>query len=243
MTDVAGTAGAVTVADASLGEPVLDNPIWASLTGPHAGFAQRVGNAVRYRPEVGPFLALLDHHDPQSWVDAATLVGSGGTFTVGGRGVQVPAGWAWTSLGGGVQLVDVSLDKAPDSEASRLGADDVPEMMDLVARTRPGPFAVRTVELGCYLGIRRGGRLVAMAGERMHPAGWSEISAVCTDPDFRGQGLGTRLVSAVAAVISGRGDRVFLHASAANTNAIRLYESLGFRLRMRTELLTVTVPQ
>lgn len=243
MTDAAGAAGPATLADASLGEPVLDNPTWASLTGPHARFAQRVGNAVRYRPDVGPFLALLDHRDPQSWVDAATLVGPGGSFTVGGRGLQAPADWQSVSLGGGVQLVDVSLTKTPDPEAQRLGADDVPDMLDLVARTRPGPFAVRTVELGCYLGIRRGGQLVAMAGERMHPAGWSEISAVCTDPAFRGAGLGSRLVSAVGAVIAGRGERVFLHASAGNTTAIRLYESVGFRLRMRTELLTMTVPE
>lgn len=85
-----------------------------------------------------------------------------------------------------MQLVDVAVDKAGDDEARPLGTDDVPEMLDLVARTRPGPFAARTVELGCYLGIRRGGALIAMAGERMHPAGWSEVSAVCTDPAFRG---------------------------------------------------------
>jgi predicted GNAT family acetyltransferase len=115
-------------------------------------------------------------------------------------------------------------------------------MLDLVARTKPGPFAVRTVELGCYLGIRRDGKLVAMAGERMHPPGWSEISAVCTDPAYRAQGLGRRLVSAVGAVIAGRGDRVFLHASAANTRAIALYEAIGFRLRMRSDMITVTVP-
>jgi GNAT superfamily N-acetyltransferase len=235
-------SGTARVADATLGEPLLDNATWASLTGPHLRFAQRLGAAARYLPEVSPFLAMLDHRDPQSWADAARLVGPGNRFTVAGPGVQAPQGWSSVPLGGGVQLVDVGLAKVPDPEAVRLAAADVPEMLELVARTRPGPFAVRTVELGCYLGIRRGDRLVAMAGERMHPAGWTEISAVCTDPAFRGQGLGRRLVSAVGAVIAGRGDRVFLNASATNTTAIRLHESIGFRLRMRTDLVTVTVP-
>ena len=229
-------------ADATLGEPLLDNATWASLTGPHRRFAERVGTAARYLPEVSPFLALQDHRDPQGWADAARLVGPGQQFTVGGSGVAAPPGWASSSLGPGVQLVDVGLDKVDDPEAVRLTAADVPEMLDLVARTQPGPFAVRTVELGCYLGIRRDGKLVAMAGERTHPPGWSEISAVCTDPGYRAQGLGRRLVSAVGAVIAGRGDRAFLHASAANTRAIALYEAIGFRLRMRSALLTVTVP-
>jgi predicted GNAT family acetyltransferase len=124
-----------------------------------------------------------------------------------------------------------------------LGAADVPEMLDLVARTRPGPFLPRTVELGTYLGIRRQGALVAMAGERLHPPGWTEISAVCTDPDHRGQGLAARLVLAVAAGIKDRGETPFLHTSAGNANAIRLYESLGFRLRRTTKFMTARVPE
>jgi predicted GNAT family acetyltransferase len=87
------------------------------------------------------------------------------------------------------------------------------------------------VSLGVYLGIRRGGVLVAMAGERMRPPGWGEISAVCTDPDHRGQGLAGRLVRAVGAVIRERGDVPFLHASASNTAGIRLYRRLGFTHR------------
>jgi predicted GNAT family acetyltransferase len=123
-----------------------------------------------------------------------------------------------------------------------LGDNDVPEMLDLVARTRPGPFLPRTVELGRYLGIRRGGALVAMAGERLHPPGWSEISAVCTDPAHRGQGLASRLVRAVVALIRERGELPFLHAAADNTNALRLYESMGFRLRCTSTFEVVRAP-
>lgn len=116
-------------------------------------------------------------------------------------------------------------------------------MLDLVARTRPGPFLPRTIELGTYLGIRREGALVAMAGERLHPPGWSEISAVCTDESVRGQGLATRLLLAVSHEIRERGETPFLHAAADNIHAVRLYESLGFRLRRRTAFLAALVPE
>jgi predicted GNAT family acetyltransferase len=113
-------------------------------------------------------------------------------------------------------------------------------MLALTELTRPGPFLKRTIEMGAYLGIRRDGRLVAMAGERLHVPGWTEISGVCTDPGSRGQGLGTRLLLAVAAGIRERGETPFLHVLASNTNAVRLYEALGFRLRLRTEILVLT---
>ena len=136
-----------------------------------------------------------------------------------------------------------TLRKEPDPEAVRLGAADVPEILDLVARTNPGPFRPRTIELGTYLGFRHDGALVALAGERLHPAGWTEISAVCTDPAYRGRGLASRLVSAVGAEIADRGDRVLLHALATNLTAIALYLSLGFRLRRLTDFHAVTVPE
>ncbi|MEV7691559.1 GNAT family N-acetyltransferase [Streptomyces bungoensis] len=222
----------VTTVDATSSH-VLDNPAWAALTGPHAHFAERIGHAARYHQEVAPFHALSDEDDPRAWADLARLVGPGGTAAV--RGVtEAPDGWEVVSLGHGVQLVDTSLRAEPDPEAVRLGPDDVPQILDLIARTEPGPYRRRTVEMGTYLGIRHRGRLIALAGERLHPPGWTEISAVCTDPDHRGQGLATRLVRAVAAGIKERGEQPFLHAAAANANAIRLYESIGFTLRSRT---------
>ena len=153
-----------------------------------------------------------------------------------------PADWTFVERGPGVQLVGDAVAAKPDAEAVPLGPADVPEILDLVARTKPGPFRARTVELGTYLGIRRGGALVAMAGERLRPPGWTEISAVCTDPAHRGQGLGTRLVHAVAAVIRERGETPFLHAAASNTDAIRLYESLGFRPRRTLDFCAVRLP-
>jgi ribosomal protein S18 acetylase RimI-like enzyme len=211
---------------------VLDYPTWASLTGHHARFAERNGRAIRYRTDVAPFAALEDPADERAWADLAELVGAGGLFALPGVSVA-PEGWEVERMLAVVQLVDSSLRAEPDPEAVVLGPGDVPEVLDLIARTEPGPFLPRTIELGTYLGIRRDGALIAMAGERLHPPGWVEVSAVCTDPAFRGQGLATRMVRAVAAGIRERGEVPFLHAAAANTSAVRLYESIGFTLRRR----------
>ena len=118
-------------------------------------------------------------------------------------------------------------------EIVALGDGDVPEMLALTKLTNPGPFLERTIEMGDYIGVRDGGKLVAMAGERFRVEGWTEISAVCTAPTHRGQGLATKLLRAVAAGIEARGEGVFLHVVATNTGAIRLYEALGFSVRGR----------
>ncbi|MFF4536832.1 GNAT family N-acetyltransferase [Streptomyces aureus] len=220
---------------------VLDNPAWAALTGPHAHLAERVGRAARYPGDVSPFAALADPDDPRSWDDLAELVGPGALTPVTGART-VPVGWGVEHAGEGVQLTATALRSEPAPEAVRLGPADVPEILDLIAVTRPGPFLPRTVELGTYLGIREDGRLIALAGERLRPPGWTEISAVCTRPGHRGRGLATRLVRAVAAGIVERGDTPFLHAAADNTGAIRLYESIGFALRRRTRFQLVRAP-
>ncbi|HST81237.1 MAG TPA: GNAT family N-acetyltransferase [Kineosporiaceae bacterium] len=228
----------------------LDSVVWSSLTGPHARFADRNAGVVRYPQDVSPFAAFAPVADEraavdearlhdENWANLATLVGRGGAVTLSGPARTVsrlPADWQLTLRLPGVQMIGTAaLVSEPDPEAVVLGAEDVPEMLDLVRRTEPGPFLPRTHEMGRYLGIRRGGVLVAMAGERLHPPGWIEVSAVCTDPAFRGQGLAARLIKAVTDGIRDAGAMPFLHLSAANTAAYNLYESLGFVVRQRPE--------
>jgi ribosomal protein S18 acetylase RimI-like enzyme len=221
---------------------VLAAPVWHALTGHHAPFALRAVaaggrvTAVRYEPDVSPFAAVADPADPGAWDALRSLVAPGEQVVildVGGPVVDPwpPAGWDQGFAVPGVQMVAGALVPAPDPEAVPLGAADVQEMLDLVAQTRPGPFERRTVELGGYLGVRDGGRLVAMAGRRFAPGGYREISAVCTAEDHRGRGLGGRLLGAVAAGIVADGEIPFLHTGATNTGAIRLYEALGLRRR------------
>lgn len=140
----------------------LDNPVWFALTGAHARFAERHGRAVRYPGDMSPFASLEDQADPAAWADLAELLGPGATALVTGS-PEVPGDWQVLEGGEGVQLVGTDLRVAYDPQAVPLGADDVPEIMDLIARTKPGPFAPRTIELGTYLGVRENGRLIAMA--------------------------------------------------------------------------------
>jgi ribosomal protein S18 acetylase RimI-like enzyme len=220
----------------------LDNPVWAALTGPHDRFAQTHGRAGRYQPDVSPFAALAARPDGSAWADLAQLAGHGEDLLLAGVPEAPPPGWTVLGRERGVQMVDVALAAAPDPEAQLLGPGDVPDLLDLVARTEPGPIRPRTIELGRYLGIRRNGTLVALAGERLRLPGWTEISAVCTDEAHRGQGLASRLLRAVAAGIRSRGGTPFLHALASNTGAVRLYESMGFRLRRTITFSAVRVP-
>jgi ribosomal protein S18 acetylase RimI-like enzyme len=209
----------------------LDNPVLESLTGPHDRLALVQGRAARYLPDVSPFGGLPREPGAADWADAARLLAPGEVVVFPGLDAAPPPDWEVIGLGEGVQLVADSLDARPDAEAVTLGPADVPDMLRLVERTKPGPFLPRTIELGTYLGIRRDGELVAMAGERLRPPGWAEISAVCTDPAWRGHGFASRLTRAVAAGIVARGDTPFLHAIAANVTAIRLYKELGFAHR------------
>jgi len=223
-------------------EALLDNPAYSALCGPHARFAEARGRVRRYQPDVAPFLGLPSSPSAQDWRDAAGLVAPGAYAAVRHAGGDIPDGWLAVDGFDLVQMVEEHATGAACPEAISLGAADVPAMLELVAQTQPGPFFPRTIELGDYLGIRRDGALVAMAGERFRLEGWTEISAVCTSPGHRGQGLASQLIGALMAGILRRSERAFLHVLSANTGAIRLYEELGFRVRQTATITVVMRP-
>jgi ribosomal protein S18 acetylase RimI-like enzyme len=221
-------------------EAQLDNPAYAALCGPHAQLAEVRGRARRYPVDVAPFLGLPSEPSAQDWLDAAGLIAPGAYAGVRSSGAELPDVLHVLDTFDLVQMIGERVAGGDCPEAVHLGAADVPEMLELVARTEPGPFLTRTVEMGDYLGIRIDGTLVAMAGERFRLDGWTEISAVCTHPDHRGGGLASLLVGALVAGIEARSQRVFLHALATNVGAIRLYEQLGFRIRQTARIAVVT---
>ncbi|WP_434587360.1 GNAT family N-acetyltransferase [Streptomyces sp. A5-4] len=216
---------------------VLENPVAQSLLGHHAHLARRLGQAVTYLPDVATFCAVPAEPDAVDWSELARLLGPGGFADMFSSPALPPPDWEPVfELEGRLMLwpgKDRLGEPLPGADVSivELGPNNVPEMLDLVTRAEPGPFWPRTCELGTYLGIRARGRLVAMAGERLRPPGWTEISAVCTAPEARGQGHAGRLVRALVERILSRGEQPFLYVAEANSGAIALYERLGFESR------------
>lgn len=222
---------------------VLDNPVWHALRGPHAHLAEHEGLARRYQPDVTPFAALPDDADAGAWADLARLVAGGGMVAIFRDRVDPPDGWQELMRFPTLQLVWP--DRSPPPPAltpEPLTVDDLDQMLDLVARTVPGPFLPRTIELGGYVGLRDGGRLVAMAGERFNTGEHAEISAVCTDAEHRGRGLAAALVHHLIGSIRSRGEVPFLHVVDDNVGAIALYERLGFTRRRHVEVKVLQPP-
>lgn len=219
---------------------VLDNPIWESLTTTHANMARSNGSARRYAGRVSP-LAAVSKPTPATFSDLAALVESGervGLFTA--EPLHVPGGWETIRSRPIEQMICTELTWEPRSSPLELGGNDVPEMLALTAATEPGPFLAETIQMGRYFGIRSEGRLVALAGERLKPDGLTEISAVCTAPEFRGRGFAQTLVAYLVARTLNEGKIPFLHVKADN-GAKFLYQKLGFRVR-RTIQLSVISP-
>jgi predicted GNAT family acetyltransferase len=218
----------------------LDRAAWHALTGPQSHLATRNGPAARFSPAHAPFAGTATDA-PADLVELAALVPQGGAlalFTV--DELTFPAPLVCTRRATLHQMVlDTPLDMS-STEMRDLGPADVPAMIDLVALTHPGPFAARTLEMGRYRGIFRDGRLAAMIGERLRLDGFTEVSAVCTHPDFRGQRLAQTLIADATAVIFARGETPFLHVFTDNTGALAVYQRLGFAIRQTFHLGVVS---
>lgn len=219
-----------------LRSPVLDHVVWAALAGPQAHLSVRIGDRLRFHPDVAPFGALRPPATGTADDLAAYLTLAPSVAIVAEEGAM-PFGAADASLRANVdQMVLMSPERlagVPPVDARPLSADDIPDILALVQATKPGPFGTRTIEMGRYLGVRVDGRLVAMTGERMKVPGFTEVSAVCVDPSCRGRGYAASLMTAIATGILARGETPFLHVISENATAIALYERLGFRLRRR----------
>ncbi|MDR8398834.1 MULTISPECIES: GNAT family N-acetyltransferase [Paraburkholderia] len=218
----------------------LDRPVWAALTTNQAHLGYGDALARRYDPDVAPFAALASETPAAYRALRQLLLPHEQVALLSGEPVGPVEGLHMTRVGVIHQMISTLGEAASaDDEVIRLSDADAKEMLDLVRKTKPGPFGRRTHETGNYIGIRDGGHLIAMAGERMHVDRYLEISAVCVDEDYRGSGLAGRLMKALRGEIERRGETPFLHVFSDNLSAIALYERLGFELRRTFELTRI----
>ncbi|HLZ82653.1 MAG TPA: GNAT family N-acetyltransferase [Caulobacteraceae bacterium] len=223
-----------------MAEEPLDNPIWGALTSVHAPLAMRRERAAKYPADVSP-LAGLETSEPEAFSDLAALTPHGEQVAFFTREpIAVPVGWApiherWID-----QMVCAAPPTAIGQPFLELSPADGADMLALASATAPGPFLSGTPRMGRYIGLRDGeGRLVAMAGERLRLERFTEISAVCTAPEARGQGYAAALVVAMSRAIFAAGRTPFLHVKTEN-GARRVYERLGFQVRRAIRLTVVT---
>ena len=215
-------------------EALLDHPIWSALTTSQKHLAQGGPRALRYPVDMTPFADMPDMSAASFAALGDLMSGSQVAALFTPEPVEAPAGFKVVLADTGEQMIGSPADSAlRDAEIVTLGAADVPAMMALTALTKPGPFAARTHELGTFLGIRAGGELVAMTGERMKPGNYTEMTAVCVHPDYRGRGYAQALLAAVARRIEARDEIPFLHVFSHNASAIALYQRQGMRIRRR----------
>jgi predicted GNAT family acetyltransferase len=218
---------------------LLDNPSWHALNSYHRHLAIWGDIAARYQP--GVFIAAgIPENNRTGFNDLRNLVEVNGLIGVMGESLPEDlTDWQVLQIGQVVQMICDDLQPASRVDAINLTVADVPEMLDLVNLAQPGPFMPRAIEMGQYLGVRKDGHLVAMAGERLHLTGFCEISAVCTHPDYRGRGYAGALTTMLAEAIAERQETPFLHVSPANEIAMRLYTKLGFRRRKVIQIALV----
>lgn len=224
---------------------MLDNPIWHALSTSQRSFAQGNALAKRYLPEIGP-LAGMERQSSASYGALRQVVAPGDSAALFlTEAPKVPQNWELARTFAVHQMVCESFQDFEEANEESvafktLTVADVPQMLTLTEMTEPGPFRKRTIELGKYLGVFSPDRqLIALSGERLRMPGYTEVSAVCTHPDYRGKGYTRSLMSILIREIRKRGETPFLHVKGDNAGAIRLYESLGFRFRISFHLALV----
>jgi predicted GNAT family acetyltransferase len=222
----------------------LDRPIYNALHSGWADLAQGDERARRIDPLYGPFAGAVDDSIASRAALTALAQDTDEIWLVGADAVTAPPGVAVVRTATLAQMVARSIAPAtlPAPSVTVLDESDAQDMRDLALLTSPGPFAPLTHRLGRFIGVREGGNLIAMAGERMRLPGFTEVSGVCTHPDWRGRGLAGALMRIVAQAMIDRGETPFLHAYAAHDRTIALYRSLGFEVRAALPMMVVSRP-
>jgi len=210
----------------------LDNPAWWALTGLQQPFATGASHVLRYQSGILPFAAY--QQGTQEGIDALdNWLEAGEIFYLIGELPPLPHHWALIKELPCVQMiiqapVAIAEDPVP---ISLLTASNATDMFNLINKVQPGYYKPGTRQLGNYYGIWQRDKLAAIAGERMRMEQLTEISAICTDPDYTGRKYAQHLITHLCNTNLEQGNIPFLHVLQTNERAIRLYEYLGFTQR------------
>ena len=209
---------------------VLENIVWEALSGAHQHFSAGNNLARRYAPGFSLIVGFDDRTKPAFDVLAQVCSPGESFYTEGWSGIA-PDGWS-------VDLESMMFKmiwegklppEDPACNAIELGPEHAERALELALLTNPGPFGIRTIELGDYYGYFDGDRLMSMAGERFFAGSLREISGVCTHPDYQGRGMAKKLMIKLIRQEMLRDEIPFLHVMSANTHARGLYSRMGFR--------------
>lgn len=214
-------------------EQQLDNPVWFSLSNKESRFNAGNDQLKYFQQDVAPFLAAKNWDEADKKMMYDLLPADRKFYVLIPRRIELPEGFDMHYTTPIYQMVCHNFQsfKLKNLPISTLSCDDVEGMIDLTARTKPGPFLQKTIEFGPYISIKQNGKIASMAGERMHLEGMTEVSAVCTEPEHLGKGYASHLMSIVCEQIIARGETPYLHVRADNDRAIKAYERLGFSIR------------
>jgi ribosomal protein S18 acetylase RimI-like enzyme len=210
----------------------LDNPVWTALTTTQARWAETSALARRFPAAIGP-LAGFEAPTREAYESLGELFPAGAVAAIClDAPPELPPVWELIEVAPMLQMIytDCKL-PPPAADFVELTAADASEMLALATLTKPGPFAIRTHELGDFIGIKREGKLAAMAGQRLRAPGYTEVSAVCTHPDHLGRGYATGLMVEIMRRILSLGETPFLHVRSQNQRAIELYRRMGYAHR------------
>lgn len=215
-------------------EHLLDNPAWNALCSGNANLSEGSRFAKYYSPDVSPFIGM-PVATPENFKELYDIVPVDGPFGyITPMKISFPRPWEMVREMDILQMVcENPIERAmfERAEIVPLTEQNVSEMLALTKLTNPGPFLQHTIDMGHYRGIFQGGRLVAMAGQRLNPVPYAEISAVCTHPEHLGKGYAAQLLLDQVFRIKAAGQIPFLHVLTTNARAIKVYESLGFTVR------------
>jgi len=208
----------------------LDNPAWGALISGNKDLAYGNDKVKYFNTQVSPFAAMEENTAANFQTLYELTDHTSPLLIVAANELHIPRPWAQIRFIKGVQMVynGPAVPQRSDDQLVPLTEKDVPQMLDLTRLTNPGPFAPRTIEFGHYEGIFNGEKLVAMAGQRLHPFQYAEISAVCTHPEHTGNGYARQLLLSQLGRIQAASNIPFLHVRHDNDRAIGVYESLGF---------------